>query len=304
MSTPDFLLTNLELRASNPDGTEGEGLSHKTGGIGGAGLVLVRALELAPTPDKLVDGEPVGAVIVVHDIGDHGGRYEGLATSLADAGWMVTLPDLRGHGGSEGERGHVPGLPEPVRDVHSMREHVAYRMPDAKSVVVGVGAGALYAMAYAKAHADEVNALVLVAPLLAPSFDLPKKKGGLMGMLKKVGPTSPGTIGWTADQLCADPAAQAAWSADPARGDVVTLGAGEALAAAVTEAPAGYADLGKPTLVLAGSDDPIAPAADAEALAARIGATYRCFEGRRHDLLRDAGGDEVVAAILEWMSEV
>ena len=35
MSTPDFLLTNLELRASNPDGTEGEGLSHKTGGIGG-----------------------------------------------------------------------------------------------------------------------------------------------------------------------------------------------------------------------------------------------------------------------------
>ena len=304
MSTPDFLLTNLELRASNPDGTEGEGLSHKTGGIGGAGMVLVRVLELAPPTDKLVDGEPAGAAIVVHDIGDHGGRYGDLAAALADAGWMVTLPDLRGHGGSEGERGHVPGIPEPVRDIHSMREHVAYRMPDAKSVVIGIGAGALFAMAYAKAWSDEVNALVLVAPLLAPRFDLPAKKGGLMGMFKKVGPTSPGSIGWSADQLCADPAAQAAWSGDASRGDVVTLGGGEVLAAAVTEAPAGYADLGKPTLVLAGADDPIAPAADAEALAAKLGATFRAFDGRRHDLLRDAGADEIIEAIVTWLGDL
>ena len=48
MSLQDFNLTNLEQRASNPDGTEGEGLSHKTGGIGGAGMVLVQVLELAP----------------------------------------------------------------------------------------------------------------------------------------------------------------------------------------------------------------------------------------------------------------
>jgi len=304
MSSPDFLLTNLELRHSNPDGTEGEGLSHKTGGIGGAGLVLVRVLELAPPMDKLVDGEPVGAAIVAHDIGDHGARYEELAVALANAGWMVTLPDLRGHGGSEGERGHVPGLPEPVRDIHKMREHVAYRMPDAKSVVIGIGAGALYAMAYAKAHSEEVGGLVLVAPMTAPKFDLPKKKGGLMGMLKKVGPTSPGSIGWRAEDLCADGAAASAWQSDSKRGDVVTLGAGEAIAAAVTEAPAGLAELGKPILVLAGSDDPIAKASEVEALATKIGAEYRCFDGRRHDLIRDAGGDEVIAAIVAWLATV
>jgi alpha-beta hydrolase superfamily lysophospholipase len=303
MSSPDFLLTNLELRASNPDGTEGEGLSHKTGGIGGAGMVLVRAMELAPPLDKLVDGEPSGAAIVVHDLGDHGGRYEQLAAALSEAGWMVTLPDLRGHGGSECERGHVPGLPEPVRDLHSFREHVAYRVPDARSVVIGVGVGALFAMGYAKAHADEVNALVLIAPVLSPRFQLPQRKGGLMGLLKKVGPTSPGSIGWTGADQCVDPAARAAWESDPRRQDVVTLRGGEVVAAAAAEVQQGYRELGKPTLVLAGSEDPLAPASEVEAMAQAIGAEYRCFEGRRHDLVRDAGGDEVIAAIVDWIGQ-
>jgi alpha-beta hydrolase superfamily lysophospholipase len=299
MSRPDFNLTNLEQRASNPDGTEGEGLSHKSGGIGGAGMVLVQVLELAPPSALLVGGEPQGAAIVVHDLGDHGGRYDELARALSEAGLIVSLPDLRGHGKSEGPRGHIPGLPEPVRDIHNVREHVAYRMPGAKSVVVGIGAGALFAIAYAKAHRDEVSALVLAAPLRDPKFGEPKK-GGLLGMFKKPGPLSECPIGWTAEQMCADSTAQATWTADDRRGDMVTLRGTEVLAAAAREAAAGFAALDLPTLVLAGSDDPIAPAAAVEAFAAELGAECRTFEGRRHDLFRDAGHEEVIAAATEW----
>ena len=38
---PKAFMTNLELRESNPDGTEGEGLSHKSM----AGLFLLYSLE-------------------------------------------------------------------------------------------------------------------------------------------------------------------------------------------------------------------------------------------------------------------
>jgi len=300
MSRPDFNLTNLEQRASNPDGTEGEGLSHKTGGIGGAGMVLVQVLELAPPSSMLVDGEPLGAAIVVHDLGDHGGRYDELARALSEAGLIVSLPDLRGHGKSEGPRGHIPGTPEPVRDIHNVREHVAYRMPGAPSVVIGIGAGALFAVAYAKAHADEVSALVLAAPLLAPSFGEPKK-AGLLGMFKKPGALSECALGWSAEQLYTDAAAAAAWSSDERRGDMVTKRGAESLVSAARDAATGYKALGKPTLVLAGSDDAIAPAASVEAFAAELGAEFRAFEGRRHDLFRDAGNDEVIAAVVDWV---
>lgn len=296
MSRLEFNLTNLEQRASNPDGTEGEGLSHKTGGIGGAGMVLVQVLELAPPIALLRDGEPQGAAILVHDIGDHGARYEGLAEALSKAGLIVSLPDLRGHGRSEGPRGHVPGLSEPVRDLHAVREHVAYRMPGAKSIVIGMGAGALFAVAYAKEHADEVHGVVLVAPLLEPHFGPPQKAGGLIGMFKKLGPLSPCAIGWSADQQCADASAAAAWEADAQRGATLTSRASDVLKAAA--ATTRKTQLDQPVLVIAGADDPISPAAAAEAFAKEIGAEFVVFPGQRHDLLHDSGHADVIQKVV------
>lgn len=293
MANLDFNLTNLEQRASNPDGTEGEGLSHKTGGIGGAGMVLVQVLELAPPSNLLVDGEPRAAAIVVHDLGGHGRQYEALAGALSQAGLIVSLPDLRGHGSSEGPRGHCPGIPEPVRDIHNVREHVAYRMPGARSVVIGVGAGALYAMEYAKKHADEVHSLVLAAPLVKPAFEIPSKGKGLLGMFKKPGPNDPMPLGWSADQMRSEGAA--AWQSDGKRCDAITVRTAEVVQAAAADAVRGFKELGKPTLVLAGGDDPIAREGDVRAFATELGAECEVFPGRRHDLFGDGGGADVIA---------
>ena len=41
--------------------------------------------------------EPRGGAAVIHDAGDHGGRYVGLAEALAADGGAVALPDMRGH---------------------------------------------------------------------------------------------------------------------------------------------------------------------------------------------------------------
>ncbi|MFT4711219.1 MAG: acylglycerol lipase [Bacteroidia bacterium] len=299
MSSPDFLLTNIELRASNPDGTEGAGLSHQTGGIGGAGMVLVRVLELGPPPSK---GVPDGAAIVVHDAGDHGARYEQLADKLAAAGWMVSLPDLRGHGLSEGERGHTTGIPEPVRDIHSVREHVAYRIPDARSVVIGIGAGALWAMAYALEHKEEVHGLVLVTPLLKSNFGAPQKIGGMMGMFKKIEPLSPCVIPWKATDMLSVPADIGAWNADPKRDNTVTKGTVDAIEKAIAEVPSSYAALGMPTLVLAGSEDPICTPAEAAAFAEKLGAQSEVIEGARHSLFHGPTSESAIDQVVSWLA--
>jgi alpha-beta hydrolase superfamily lysophospholipase len=298
MSSPDFLLTNLELRASNPDGSEGAGLSHQTGGIGGAGMVLVRVLELGPPPSK---GVPDGAAIVVHDMADHGARYEDLAAELAAAGWMVSLPDMRGHGVSEGERGHTPGLAEPVRDIHSVREHVAYRMPEAKSVVIGVGTGALWAMAYAIEHRDEVFGLVLAAPLLDAKFGAPEKIGGMMGMFKKIEALSPCAVSWTASDMLADATDQSTWAGDARCVKSASKSAVEIVASAIANVPAAYAAMGKPTLVLAGSDDPVTTPTEAAAFAEKLGASYEVVDGARHSIFHGASAGTAIARVVAWL---
>jgi alpha-beta hydrolase superfamily lysophospholipase len=155
MPNEDFFLTNLELRESNEQGDSAAGLSHDSM----KGMTLLSVLELAAR------GVPRGAVTIIHDAGDAGDRYRDLAEALAADAWAVALPDLRGHGRSEGERGHSAGLREVERDLGEILDHLAYRMPDAPKVLVGVGLGALYAAHFALARPGILAGLVLVNPL-------------------------------------------------------------------------------------------------------------------------------------------
>jgi alpha-beta hydrolase superfamily lysophospholipase len=47
-----------------------------------------------------------GTVLVVHGLGEHIGRYAQVAAELNARGWRVVGYDQRGHGASEGGRGH------------------------------------------------------------------------------------------------------------------------------------------------------------------------------------------------------
>jgi len=48
-----------------------------------------------------------GSVLLVHGLGEHGGRYDRLATTLNNWGWNVVAHDHRGHGRSSGKRGCI-----------------------------------------------------------------------------------------------------------------------------------------------------------------------------------------------------
>ena len=289
MTRPQAYVTNLELRESNPDGSEGSGLSHSS-----EGLVLLHVLELASY------GEPRGCATVLHDAGDHGARYEDLAHALAADGWAVALPDLRGHGRSEGERGHAWGFLEVARDLDAVLDHLAYRLPDEPQVLVGQGLGGLYALAFALERPGRVAALVLLSPLLEPDLKPPQKKGGLRGMFQKVGPTTAGALGWTPDQRTSDPAAQAALAADERMHDTITVRACETVAEARQRVSGGLAGLGVPTLVLHGAEDRLAPPAASQALVGE-GVEVRLVPDARHDLAHDAGAEQVLGDVVSWL---
>lgn len=61
----------------------------------------------APAQPACAAGEPRGRVLLVHGLGEHLGRYQGLAGALQQGGYEVAGVDLRGFGRSGGRRGHV-----------------------------------------------------------------------------------------------------------------------------------------------------------------------------------------------------
>lgn len=289
--TVSSFVTNLELRDSNPDGTEGAGLSHTA-----EGLFLLHVLELAGA------GEPNGAITIVHGFGGHGGLYQGPGEFFAERGWAVALPDLRGHGSSEGPRGHVWGMPEPVRDLDSICDHLAYRLPDAPKVVIGTGVGAIFAAAYGLAHPDRMAALVLISPETAAGLPEPPKSSGLKSLFSKPKPTDDGPIGRASNLFTNDAGACTTWETDVLVHDRATRHTAQNLPREAASVASRLSELAVPTLILHGADDPLGDVAASQRLAShRI--DVRTIEGRKGDLLREADWTERCQEIDTWLDE-
>lgn len=289
MSDQEPFVTYLELRESTAEGEMGAGLSHTA-----AGLVLLHVLELAAY------GEPRGAVTVLHDAGEHGGRSLELARALANCGWAVALPDLRGHGQSEGARGHSAGIKEVLRDIGDIQDHLAYRQPDAPKVLIGQGIGALYALAYACEEPQAIAALILSAPLFEPHFSPPRASGGLLKMFKKPGPASPGSIGYQSSQLSSDAEQNELRSKDPLVHDVITLRAAEQASETAKRYRTELARLALPILILQGGEDPIAKSATTRAIAGDQ-IEIAVFDGLRHDLFHETQRAAVIERVIGWL---
>jgi acylglycerol lipase len=288
MALSQPLTTYLELRESTSTGDEGAGLSHRAGG-----LVLLHVVELAAA------GEPRGGVTIVHGEGDHGGRYVDAARVLAEAGLAVALPDLRGHGRSEGERGHCAGVSEVLRDLKAVQDHLAYRLPIAPKVLVGQGLGAIWAIAFALEHPGELAGLVLLAPLWEPRFELPKPSG-LLRAFRKTAPTAAGRIGRDPSSLSRSPAAVAAWKSDPLVHDTITVRAAEQATECAQACARRMGELRCPVLIVHGSADPVS---SARSSSARAGGSVevRLVEGGLHDLLHESDAESTACAVRDWI---
>lgn len=75
----------------------------------------------------LPSGESKAALIMLHGVAEHSGRYQNLVAGLVDHGYSLHTYDQRGHGRSEGQRGYIDSWSEYRADfitfIDLIREH-------------------------------------------------------------------------------------------------------------------------------------------------------------------------------------
>ncbi len=115
-----------------------------------------------------------GAILVVHGLGEHGGRYDELVEHMLKLRFDVFVMDLRGHGRSTGVRGHFSDISEHHEDLDAWIAHLvatgelSNNMP---CVLLGHSLGGLIALTYAAQYvpsplSPKIDGLVLSCPLL------------------------------------------------------------------------------------------------------------------------------------------
>ncbi len=113
-------------------------------------------------PSKPIAGKPVA--LFLHGIGMHGEPYGAIAAGFTSRSIPFVVPDLRGHGRSEGTRGRL-APPHVLRaDIGAVIERIHKRYPDAPIVLLGDSMGGVIASDYAWRGEKRLAALALIVP--------------------------------------------------------------------------------------------------------------------------------------------
>jgi acylglycerol lipase len=243
------------------------------------------------------DGEPWARVLIVHGIGEHGGRYQRTGTLMSEAGLDVEAFDLRGHGLSGGRRVYVHKWDDFLDDVEVRLE--ALRQRGGPVVLFGHSMGALIALTYACSDRPAPGLLVLSAPPL--SADVPAWQRAMAPILGRVAPSMVVANPIVGAQLARDPAVGIAYFEYPLVQPRSTMRLGLQLFTAMKRARRSLARLNVPTLVIHGGADTLVPTRVSEPLADVPGVERRVLGQLRHETLNEPEGPEVVAEIVAWL---
>lgn len=252
---------------------------------------------------------PSAALLVVHGLGEHSGRYEAVARQLNTHGVSVFAPDLRGHGRSGGRRGHARTFDLLLSDLELVLENVRLRTGELPLFMLGQSLGGLVALRFAETRPEtNLRGLILSAPLLRLASPPPRWLHVLAGMMNRVLPAAGLYNRIAPSDLSHDSEAVQAYRSDPLVHDRVTPRLYVGMFAAMSAARAELSRL-KVTDVLVlvpGADPVVDPDATLEIAAemAKVvsAVDVRGYTGFFHEPFHEADRARPTADLVRWIA--
>lgn len=127
--------------------------------------------------------EVKATILVVHGMGEHGGRYQAMAEFLAERGFQLLIPDLRGFGKSGGKRACLRSFSQYFEDLAALHRLITEEEKGTPVFLLGHSLGGLIASAYAAFFEHPpMKGLILSSPCFGIAIQVPLGKH-LLGIL-------------------------------------------------------------------------------------------------------------------------
>lgn len=252
------------------------------------------------------DDDPRAAIVLVHGLGEHVGRYDALATRFVRAGYAVHGYDQRGHGYAQGPRAQIRRFEQLVDDLALVVSGVRASHPDVPLVLLGHSLGGLVAVRAVQSGAVRPDLLVLSSPSLRDGMDVPRWVRRLLAALAEPFPALP-TVRIDPEALSRDPEEVDLYRKDPAgyHGPIKARMAAEMTEhgrRALDEAERVHA----PLLIVHGKNDQLADPGASGELQRKLherDATLLLYDEGPHELFHDPLRDRVFDDVLAWLDE-
>jgi alpha-beta hydrolase superfamily lysophospholipase len=257
-----------------------------------------------------------GALLVVHGLGEHGGRYDELVEHALSLRLDVHVMDLRGHGRSKGTRGHFTDISDHHADLDAWIAHLVAtgeltdKIP---AVLLGHSLGGLIAITYAAKYVGQPPGPPLAGLVLSnPCFGLRWNPALLVEaqLARKV----PGFLrsvqvpnGIDPQNLSHDPEEIERYLDDPLVHRWITPSAFNAIERAIASLPKLYPQLGMPTLFLLSGKDKVVDTSAAQNFAGKLGIAHpgkvevKLFHSFFHEPFHELRRERAFLELKKWI---
>jgi len=257
-----------------------------------------------------------GALLVVHGLGEHSGRYDELVEHALALRLDVHVMDLRGHGRSKGTRGHFTSLSEHHADLDAWINHLVTtgeltdKIP---AVLLGHSLGGLIALTYAAKYVAQppgppISGLILSNPALGLRWSpkllleshLARKVPGFLSSIQVPNGIDP-------QSLTHDKAEIDRYLEDPLVHRWITPAAFNAIEKAIAGLPKLYVHLGMPTLFLLSGKDQVLDMSAAQTFADKLAVAHpgkvevKLFHSFFHEPFHELKKERAFLELKKWM---
>jgi alpha-beta hydrolase superfamily lysophospholipase len=261
--------------------------------VGGAKL----AYRAWPLPDGKI------TFAVVHGLGEHAGRYRRFADGMAKHGFGTFALDLRGHGNSPGQRGHVDSWSQWTDDVSAFVKHIS---ASSGGEVVPLGhsfGGAALLSTVLAGKLPGTKRFIVSSPALKVKVAVPAWKIKLGTAASKVMPKLALDNEVDPRLISRIPAVVEEYRNDPLVHSKISSRMYTEWLAATKDILNRAGEIKVPFLILAGTDDGLIDPQGSKDLneGAASMSELRLLEGRYHEPFNDRDNEEVFTLIASWL---
>lgn len=251
-------------------------------------------------------GEVKGVIALVHGMGEHFGRYKHVAEFFATIGYATVGMDHRGHGRSQGKRGHTPTFDHLMNDIELLIKKANELFSGIPVILYGHSMGANLAANFVLRRKPQLKGLILTSSYFKLAFDPPGWKVSLAKMMKGILPGLTQATGLEVEAVSRDKAVVEAYKKDTLNHDKMSA----AFFANVHPAglyPIEHAkELQVKTLAMHGTADRLTSAKGTEEFANNNTQMIelKLWDGFYHELHNEPEKQQVFDYLANWLSKL
>lgn len=246
------------------------------------------------------------ALAIVHGFAEHSGRYDHVGAWFSTRDCAVHAYDHRGHGRSDGMRGHLERFSQLLDDLESFLGVVRREHPEIPLVILGHSMGGLVTTSLLAERKPDVLGAVVTGPPLELGPGASRLQLRFARALRRFAPTARLRASISSADLSRDAAVAKAYDDDP----LVFKRATASLASELLDAIARTSNAGMhvqvPMLMLHGEADRVCPSRGTRSFHGQLrgaGHRLRIYPKLRHEILNEPEQEQVFEDVLAWIQE-